>query len=236
MSELWNEYLYRPLFNGLIWIYSNWTNQNLGWAVVYITVLLRTALLPFTLVTEYKSATNTDDIKEELKRIDKDFDKDFVLKKEEIRRVLKKRRISPWAKAVVLGIQGLVLVLLYQVFVSGTTGLRMVQTLYPSVDFPGKINTLFFGFDLAAPHDVIWSGAVMIFLMAEIYVGFHAQKRTLDRSDMAYFVLFPVAVFFALWLLPMVKAVFILTSILYSVIVHQFSGLIFQPKKKKVAS
>ena len=32
--NLWNDLLYQPLFNFLIWIYNTWTDGNLGWAVV----------------------------------------------------------------------------------------------------------------------------------------------------------------------------------------------------------
>ena len=229
--EIWDEFLYRTLFNGLIWIYNNWTDMNMGWAIVYLTVLLRFALLPFTLVTERAHARNAK-LSKELKRIQKEFHNDPILRKEEMRRVLKQRKVSPWSKAVVLGIQGLVLVLLYQVFVQGTTGERMIQTLYASIQFPGTINNMFYGFDISLPYDIIWSGIVMIFLMVEIYIGYRTQKGNLTRADLAYFILFPAAVFVFLYILPMVKALFILTSLIFSAIVHQFSRLIFRPKEE----
>jgi YidC/Oxa1 family membrane protein insertase len=230
-AEIWYTYLYRPLFNGLVWIYNNWTEMNLGWAIVYLTVVLRMALLPFTLVGERASALNQG-IQDEIARLEKDFHNDPVQKKQEIRRVLRTRRVSPWSKAVVLGMQGLVLVLLYQVFIQGVAGERVLQVLYTSVDFPGNINTIFYGFDLAARHDYFWSGLVTIILMLEIYLSLHARKGNLERSDLAYFILFPASVFIVLWILPMVKALFILTSILFSIIIHQFSKVLFRPRKK----
>ena len=58
MGTIWNEFLYRPLFNLLIWIYNNWTDGNFGWAVIYLTIILRTGLLPLSLVNEYNKLKN----------------------------------------------------------------------------------------------------------------------------------------------------------------------------------
>lgn len=230
--HIWNVFLYEPVFNGLIWIYNNWANQNMGWSIVYLTVLLRGALLPFTLVSEKARASNAE-LEKELERLNKELANDPILRKEEIRRVLKTRKVKPWAKAVVLGIQGLVLVLLYQVFLRGITGEKILHILYPTIEFPGKINTLFYGFDLGAYYDWRWAGAVAVFLMLEIYIEFRRRKGGLDKSDLSYFVLFPCAVFLTLYFLPMVKSLFILTSIVFSAIVHQFSMLVFGGGKKK---
>jgi len=232
LLTIWTEFLYEPLFNGLIWIYNNWANQNLGWSVVYLTVILRVALLPFTLVTEKARSSNVE-LEKELERLNKELSNDPILRKEEVRRVLRKRKVKPWAKAVVLGIQLLVLILLYQVFLRGITGEKIIQILYPTIEFPGKINTMFYGFDLGASHDWFWSGLVAVFLMLEIYIGYHKQKGGLTKSDLSYFILFPVAIFFALYVLPMVKALFILTSFVFSAIVHQFSMLLFSVGKKE---
>ena len=59
-SQFWNVYLYQPLFNFLIWIYNNWTNMNFGWAVVYLTLILRFVLLPFTLINERNRVRNAE--------------------------------------------------------------------------------------------------------------------------------------------------------------------------------
>lgn len=229
MLDIWNNFLYQPVFNFLIWIYSNWTDHNLGWAVVYLTIILRVALLPFTLVTERAKAKN-EDIAAEIKRIEHDHKDDAIIKKQELRRALKGKRVRPWSKVIVLGVQVLVLVLLYQVFLRGITGEKIMKILYPFIDFPGQINTMFYGFDLGHRHDLIWPGAVAVFLLTEIYFDYRKHKFSLTKADLAYFLLFPAFSFLALWLLPMVKSLFILTTMTFSVIIGQFSKLIFKPK------
>lgn len=232
MLTIWNNFLYTPLFNLLIWIYNNWASENLGWAIIYLTVILRVILLPLSLVSEYNRIKN-EELFREIKELEKVYQNDEVLKKQEIRKAMKKRRVQPWAKVIVLGIQALVLVLLYQVFLRGITGEKILKILYPSVSFPGVINTNFYGFDLGARHDLIWAGIVGIFLLAEIYLKLRKFKDKLDRRDLAYFIFFPVSVFAVLWALPMVKSLFILTSLVFSVVVNKISRLFFEAAIKK---
>ena len=234
LAIIWHDFLYQPLFNLLIWMYNNWTDQNLGWSIVYLTIILRVVLLPFTIVTERDKAKNAA-LADELIRIDKEFKNDSVLKKEEMRRIMKKRKIRPWAKAVVLGIQALVLVLLYQVFLQGITGEKMVKILYPVVDFPGQINVNFYNFDLGADKDFLAAGIVALYLFFEIYLNYKKRGVGVKKADLVYFILFPIAVFVVLYILPMVKALFIFTSLIYSAVVGGFLRVIFKPKPKKVS-
>jgi membrane protein insertase Oxa1/YidC/SpoIIIJ len=228
----WTDFLYQPVFNALIWIYSNWTDASFGWAVVYLTIILRVVLLPFTIIDEASKAKNQA-LSKEIEGIEKSFQNDPIMRKEEIRRILKKRQVQPWAKAIVLGIQALVLVLLYQVFLRGLTNDKIVKILYPFINFPGTIKTNFYAFDLAARHDWLWAGTVAIWLLVEIYLGYRHRRHGISKSDLAYFLVFPLFVFLLLWWLPMVKSLFILTSILFSVIVGWFIRRLFRTKPAK---
>ncbi|EKE06087.1 MAG: hypothetical protein ACD_19C00082G0003 [uncultured bacterium] len=229
LTSIWNEWLYKPLFNLLIWIYNNWTNENLGWAVVNITILLRLALLPFSLISERNRVRNEVLIKD-VKSLQNNVHMDEITKKQEIRKMMKSRKVQPWAKAIVLGMQALVLILLYQVFLRGITGDKIAKFLYPIIELPGSINTNFYGFDLGA-RNFFWAFLVGFFLFFEIYMNYKKLKLKIRKKDLAYFFLFPLIVFLALWFLPMVKSLFVLTSLLFSVIIHQFTKIIFTPKK-----
>ncbi len=232
MAAFWNDFLYQPVFNLLIWIYNNFTDQNLGWAVVYLTLLLRLALLPFTLISE---KTNSDNAKLEMEveHIDKEFRQDPVQRKNEIRRLIRKRKFRPWAKVVSIGVQLLVLILLYQVFIRGITGRNLIDYLYPTVDFPGKINTNFYGFELGETHTLFWPFLVAFVLFLEIYLEYRKHKGKFTQGHLAYIVIFPIFSFAALWFLPMVKSLFVLTSVLFSDIIHQFSLILFRPSGGK---
>jgi len=222
--------LYEPVFNFLIWIYNNWADGNMGWAVVYLTIALRVLILPLTIIGERNTAKH-EEVEAEIVKLAKEYHYDKIQQKQEIRKRLRQRHVQPWAKATSLAIQALVFILLYQVFINGITGTRMLKTLYPFVDFPGEINRMFYGFDLKHTHDFIWSGIVGIWLALEIYIG--SRKRSmLHRGDLFYFLFFPIGVFFFLWILPMVKSLFVLTSMAFSLVVHIIVAPFFRTKKK----
>lgn len=232
LPELWNTYLYEPVFNLLIWIYNNWANENMGWAVIYLTVLLRVVLLPLSILTERSIAKN-EEVEAEIVKLAKEFNYDKVAQKQEIRKRLKMKRIQPWAKALSLGIQALVFLLLYQVFIGGIIGQKMQKTLYYFVDFPGEINKYFYGFDLKATHSIFWAGIVGLWILAEVYLEFRKRKHALHRGDLLYFIFFPTFVFLFLWVLPMVKSLFILTTMAFSLLVHILLIPFFSTKKAK---
>lgn len=213
-SYIWATFLYQPLFNVLIWIYSNISHQNLGWAVVWLTVFLRILLLPLTIISE-RDAIRQQKVEDEAALAAKAFKNDSVAQKDEIRKIMRKNRISPWAKVVTLGIQLLVLVLLYQVFVRGITGEKVIKLLYPWVDFPGKINTVFYGFDVGYVHDAIWAGIAALYLFVSIYLSNRKAKHW-EPSKATFLFLFPAFTFGVLWALPMVKSLFILTTMMFS--------------------
>jgi YidC/Oxa1 family membrane protein insertase len=227
--EFWHQFFFEPLFNLLIWIYNNWANNNFGWAVVYLTLLLRFALLPLTVVNARNQAQNQG-LEEEIEQIEQDFKDDPVLKKQKIRELLKEKKIRPWAKATSLAIQTLVLILLYEVFLQGVTGEKIAEFLYPSVRFPGEINNTFFGFDLSATGNWIWAGIVGAWLFVENYID-KKQSDQIEKNDVIFLIAFPGSVFVVLWWLPAVKALFIFTSILFSFIVGKLTQKIFTPSK-----
>lgn len=229
--NLWHNYLYQPVFNFLIWIYNNWTDMNFGWAVVYLTIILRILLLPFSLINERNRVKNAQ-IEDGIRKLEKEYHTDAIQRKEEIRRLLKQQRVQPWARVIVLGVQLLVLILLYQVFLRGITGEKILSILYPWVDFPGYIETNFYGFELGEVRTFVWPGIVAVWLFAEIYVDLH-KKGKIKKKDLMFFLLFPTFVFVILWYLPMVKSLFILTSMAFSFIVAVPSKAIFSAEPKK---
>ncbi|MCX6782069.1 MAG: YidC/Oxa1 family membrane protein insertase [Candidatus Magasanikbacteria bacterium] len=233
MSDFWFSYLYQPLLNALVWIYNNLANQNMGWAVIILTVFLRAALLPLSIISQ-RDAMRQRQVELEAKKAVEMFKNDRVAKNEEYRKIMKKNRISPWAKVLVLGIQALVLVLLYQVFISGIFGERLVKVLYDSISFPGAINNDFYGHNIGLKHDVLWGAIVAVYLFVFIIIQKIADKSW-EKSEAIFLVLFPLFVFVALWILPMAKSLFILTSMIFSDILT-FTRIVLFPTPKEPES
>lgn len=218
LSVIWHDYLFAPLLNVLIYFYNGIAVENLGLAVVYMTIALRLVLIPFSIISERNSYKH-EKIQKDLAIIGEEFKDDPVERKEHIRGLLKANKIYPWSSAVLLGIQALALVLLYQVFVGGMTG--KLTALYDWVSRPDIINTQFLGFDIAQ-RNYYAAAVVGIILFWQIWRQQRRRKDTLDRGDMFFRYGFPLGSFVVLAILPSVKTVFILTAIGFSYVVHLF--------------
>ncbi len=227
---IWNTFLYIPLFNALIWLYNGPAGENLGYAVIYLTVILRVFLLPLSFASA-RSQLRYQMMEQKFVELKKSYKEDTVKLKEEARKLMKKYRVSPWAKGLSIFIQGLVLVLLYQVFIHGIAYSKL-NVLYPSVARPELINTDFYGFNIG-DHSALWAFGVGFVLFVEIYFDQKKHAEGLTTNDYIYAILFPLMSALILWSLPMVKSLFILTTLAFSYIL----GLIgFGGRAQKVKS
>lgn len=214
MPDFWFSILYQPVFNLLVWIYNNLTAGNMGYAVVAMTVMLRLCLLPLSIISE-RDVNRQKKVEMEAFSAARAFKNDPVAQKEEARRIIRLYRVSPWAKVTSLLIQGLVFFLLYQVFVGGMMGDRTVNVLYEGNNLVGKVNIDFYGFNISRTHDWVWPGICALYLFISIFIEEFGRKD-MDKSELYFLFLFPGFVFLFLYSLPMVKSLFILTSMMFS--------------------
>lgn len=225
MTGWFHSYLVLPLLNVLMYLYDTAAFGNLGLAVIEMTVLLRLALLPLTVVSE-ADELKYERLETEVANTMQHFKNDRVQAHEEVRSLLKKNRISPWAKTLVLLVQGLVLYVLYRVFVSGINA--QIGGLYnwvPTPDLP--INTSFFGFEIGI-RNFWWALAVGVYLYVEIVLEQRHIAHLLGPQDAVFRYAFPVFCAVVLFLLPMVKSLFILTSMTFSLVITLIRRLIWR--------
>ncbi len=228
-SSLWFTIFYQPLFNALFYIYNSIAGENLGWAVIWLTVLLRVALLPLSIISE-RNSLKQETLIAEAKQVAAKYSHDPIIQKQEFRRVMNRHGVSPWAKVLTLAVQVIVFLLLYQVFVRGISGEKIIKILYSGVDFPGTINKYFYGFDIGKTHDTIWASIVAGYVFISTLLE-HGFKKKWEQEDFFFLFLFPLFIFFFLWFLPMVKSLFILTTLVFSDIVSLVGKMFFSPKK-----
>lgn len=228
MQSFWHDFLYTPLLNFLMFLYSGPAAMNLGLAIIQLTVLLRVILLPLTILDE-RSRYRYEKLNRKFEAIERDFRTDPVKRAEKIRDLLKQNKVNYWSKVMVLGIQLIVLVLLYQVFVGGIKFTPQEQ-LYPFVEVPDKVNRMFLGFDLGE-HSLAWAVTVGVVLFLQIYAEQKRREHLIKRSDVMYLLFFPIFSVVVLMMLPMVKSLFVLTSLLFSAAVFALRRKLFKVPK-----
>lgn len=225
MAEFWHDYLYTPLLNFLMFLHSGPAFGNLGVAIIELTVLLRLILLPLSILDE-RNRFRYEKLNRKVQAIKRDFKTDPVLMKEKVRELLRHHKVNYWSKVGLLGIQLLVLVLLYQVFVGGIKFTRH-EILYSWVHIPENINTVFFGQELGE-RSLFWAALVAGLLFAKIYVEQKQRVHLVTKSDIMYLLTFPAFTLVILTLLPMVKALFILTSMIFTTLVFAIRKAFFK--------
>lgn len=214
MDFIWQALVFRPLLNLLIGLYNTLGLENLGLAIIWLTVIIRVILLPFSLKDDERRDKERK-LRLELKNLHRLFANNPTVLREEQRRLMKKRRYRRWPKIIVLAVQGLVFIILYQVFIHGINLSAVVDALYSFVDVPFGINTRFLGIDVAH-RSAILSGLCGLLLFANIWLDHQLENRPWTPRDLLFLVGFPLVTFLALYLLPAVKSIFILTTMIFS--------------------
>jgi membrane protein insertase Oxa1/YidC/SpoIIIJ len=179
LGWFWTTVFYAPLFNALIWLYNGPAEQNLGVAIILLTLALRLCILPLTVLSE-RNKHIYDQVEAEIEDIERAYKNDEEQQKERIRELLRSRRVSPWARTASLGLQALVLVILYQVFMDGIR-MNRFDVLYPGIMAPDFVFTNFLGTDLGK-HSWFWATIVGVWLFIEISIEHRHRKEAITRA------------------------------------------------------
>jgi membrane protein insertase Oxa1/YidC/SpoIIIJ len=216
LGHIWTIYLFEPVFNVLVWLYGNIAHQNFAIAVIYLTIGLRIILLPFSIIEEMGKGKHSK-LEKEVAAIEKNPHIDPMKKREVVRKLMREFRVSPWAKIISMFALALLFLLLYQIFVGGLRLEKMVH-LYSWNFHPDYINTIFLGFDVAKRY---WFLSLIpaALLFVEIVYEQRKYPHLITQSEAVYRYLFPIAVFFLLWKLPSIKSIFILTTMLFTLMI-----------------
>lgn len=191
---------------------------NMGLAVIALSLMIRILLLPMSL-----SSRSTEEEKEmigrkyaELNRVYKDSDPLRFKKEKDL--LVKSQRTLIRSELVNLAIQILVALILFRIFAGGLEGSGDFDKLYswtPKPDLP--FNLEFMGIDLTKPSlilNVITS--LLLFIVEILSVMFSPWEPT--RNDRLMQFILPVGVFLYLYGMPSGKKLFVITTLIFSVV------------------
>ncbi|MEK7090321.1 MAG: YidC/Oxa1 family membrane protein insertase [Patescibacteria group bacterium] len=142
LSTIYNEILFKPLFNALVFLTSVVPFADLGVAVVILTVIVRFVIFPFT-HKSIKTQAKMREIEPELKKIRSETN---GKQEEQARRTMelyKRHGVSPFSGCLLLLIQLPILIALYQLFIKDISA--SLSLLYPFVSPPEGIRFMFLG-------------------------------------------------------------------------------------------
>ncbi len=230
---IWENLLFTPLVNLLVFLYNFYAFNNYAVAIFELVIIVRIVLLPLSVIEE-KNRIKYIRLDEELKKIDRFHPTDPVRRKELVREVLKRNKIRPWVKLLSLGVQALILLLLYQV---NNEALHNLDRLYFFNPPPThEISTFVWGtFDALEPYYPL--ALICAFYLFVKIILEQMKRDVVTESEKAYRYIFPLSTFCILALIPATKSIFILTTMFFTTVIHRLELLkVFIEKKRRKKS
>jgi YidC/Oxa1 family membrane protein insertase len=212
LGSLFHVFLYQPILNILILLYFYLPGQDLIWAVIILTILLKFALYPISLKT-IKTQEVMSKIDPKMKEIKTRYKDDPARQSKEIMALYKEYNIKPWSSLIYPLIQLPIIIVLFRIF-QDLSVLGLSSNLYSFTPIIESANMTFLGnADLTQPSIVL---AVLAGLAQ------YWQQKTMDtpsqsswQKNMVYF--FPAFTFFILTRFSAVLGVYWLVNILFTI-------------------
>jgi YidC/Oxa1 family membrane protein insertase len=181
MKLLWSTLFYNPLYNLLMFFVSVAPMNDLGVAVILLTILVKIVLFPLSkkaIVSQFKMKLiqpKIDKIKKEVTDKQEQAKQTFALYKTE--------GVNPFSSCLVLLVQLPILLALYRVFFTGI-GSVDANLLYSFVHFTGTVHHMFLGmFDMTKPS-IIFGILAGVTQFIQLYHQPISQEKPTDENDM----------------------------------------------------
>lgn len=156
MAVFYNTLFYRPVLNLLIFLYNIIPGQDIGLAIIALTIIVK-AILLLPSAQSIRSQRALQAIQPEIDALKQKHGKDKEALAKELMGVYKKNRVNPLSSCLPILIQLPFLIAVYQAFRVGLSSPEKLQgLLYSFIALPQVIHTTFLGFlDLGRPNIIL---------------------------------------------------------------------------------
>lgn len=222
LTDFFRTILLQPLFNGLVLLYEHVAFEDLGIAIILLTIIVRIILFPLFHKTA-KHQKLAQKIQPEVKKIQKKHKDNKEAQTKALMELYKEHKVNPLTPILLLILQLPVLFALYRIFINGFSG-DVFDVLYPFVQMPANITQDFLGI---IALDKVSIPLVIVTAGAQYAQGLLVVKRSGKKKDtpdqiakMSKFMVYvgPVIALVVLVRFPAAVAVYWLTSTLFSII------------------
>lgn len=230
MINLFNQILFRPIFNVLVVIYNLIPGQDLGLAIITLTILIRLVFTPLS-IKALRSQKALNKIQPKVKELQNKYKNDKQALGQATMALYRENNINPFSGCLPILIQLPILIALYKALSSGLKP-DSLTNIYSFVQNPGLINTLSLGFiDLTVknPALAVVAGALQFVqtkmssgLQGDRTPGSGEQVMTAMTKQMLY--LFPVMVIIISWNLPTGIVLYWITTTIFSIVEQAYTN------------
>lgn len=178
--NIFNDLLYCPLFNLMIFFYNIIPGQDIGVAIIMLTLLVRFVLYPIN-TKAIKSQKQLQEIQPEMKKVQAKYKNDKEKQAKALMELYQKHKVNPMSGCLPLLIQFPILIALYWVFLNGFKD-ESLNIIYSFVFNPSHINPMFFGIVNLSETNIILAfiaGSLQYF-QTKMIMGNKKDKKTLE--------------------------------------------------------
>jgi len=143
LTLLYNEILYRPLFNALIFLYNVIPGHDFGIAIIALTLGIRFILYPLS-QKAIKSQKEVQDLQPKVKEIQQKYKNDKEKQGRALMELYKEHKVNPASGCLPLLAQFPILIALFSVFRTGLDP-KKLDVLYGFISNPKTVNPMFLG-------------------------------------------------------------------------------------------
>ena len=144
MIALYNTLLYEPIFNLLVFLYDTISFQDIGIAIILLTLIIKLLLYPLS-VKSVKAQKALQELQPKMEALKKKYKGNKQELGKAMMNLYKQEKISPASSCLPLLIQMPFLIAVYDVFKDGFKP-ETLGSLYSFIQNPGSINPMAFGF------------------------------------------------------------------------------------------
>jgi YidC/Oxa1 family membrane protein insertase len=172
-----------PLYNLLVFLYDVIPGQDVGIAIIILTIIVKLLLAPLSMKS-LKAQKALQDLQPKIDEVRKKYKDDREKQSKELMKVYSTNKVNPLSSCLPLLVQFPILIGLYRVFIDGFTEINP-ERLYPFVQNPGMIDPVFMSLvDLSQPFIAfaLVAGALQ-FVQAKMFQSKQAaQKKEKDTK------------------------------------------------------
>ncbi len=226
---VFNESLYRPLFNALVWLYNIIPGNDLGIAIIVLTILIRLILYPLS-----KKAIQSQKAINQLQPKIKEIQKKYKNKEEQAKVMMelyKKHKVNPMAGCLPILVQLPLLIALYRVFFNGLNP-ESLDGLYSFISRPELLNVMFLGLIDLSQRSVFLAvmAGLFQFIQSKMIMPKNLTKKsksdgldfsTIMSKQMLYFM--PLITVFIAWSLPAALPLYWIVITLFGITQQYFT-------------
>lgn len=180
MSSLFNTVLYQPLFNLLVFLYEKLAFNDLGVAIILLTLIIRVILYPL-FYKSFKNQTLLQKIQPDIQKIQHDHKNDREKQAQALLALYQQHKVNPFTSFLLVLVQLPILIVIYQLILKGFSP-EAFQNLYSFISVPEEINNTLLGLIDLSKRSIVVVGLAAVLQYFQGKLSLPANSVKISRQ------------------------------------------------------